>query len=413
MNIYHKEGNIFIMKNIIITLSGEEASGKAIIVKTLIEKLKKYGYSEEKIHLISTEDEFRRYYSSIIELIRNIENKEQLEEISKKEQLRDVFENKDYRNTITQVMINLKKEHMDLSKFTIQQANKSEAFKEIFTMIDSLIDSGMKRKGEEINREKHSDEIWITDSELAFHNIPENFSVRLTVNPNVAEERLFNYKSRGKEHSYEYESIGQSKNGREERRIGQRRIYNQRYGVDLEDENGYDLVVDTSYSSPSDVVDVILQCEKCYKENKQFSRKWASPKIFLPLQTERDTLSSTIFLKNIDELVENIIENGYYPYENIEVINVDGNNYIIEGHHRNFATAYAGKTLIPYEIIAKDDEIIPKYKNTARQRADSINLNYLYGHEWFIQKNDSAFEYRKMFPELYEKLLKQQEQEVR
>ena len=42
------------IKNKIITLSGQPVSGKGTVVKALKEKLKKRGYKEEDIHVIST-----------------------------------------------------------------------------------------------------------------------------------------------------------------------------------------------------------------------------------------------------------------------------------------------------------------------------------------------------------------------
>ena len=83
---------------------------------------------------------------------------------------------------------------------------------------------------------------------------------------------------------------------------------------------------------------------------------------------------------------------------------LDKINYIIEGHHRNFAAAYAGKTLVPYEIIAKDEENIDTYGNTARNRANFIKLKKLFGHEWMIQNSNKDFSYEKVFPELCNKL---------
>ena len=62
----------------------------------------------------------------------------------------------------------------------------------------------------------------------------------------------------------------------------------------------------------------------------------------------------------------------------IEVVEASGYKGIIEGHHRNFACAILGKTLIPYKVIAKDDEKIPYGGGTARQRIDSLNLTNLF-----------------------------------
>ena len=397
-------------RNKIIALSGEPVSGKGTAVKNLIEILEMSGYSKEQIHLESTGNDFRRYFNSIIDLIANLNNKEKLGEISSRTELKSFFDNEEYRQVLSKTIANLIKENIDLSNFSIQDANNREEFKSIRTIVDTLIDEGMKQKGKIINQEAHPNDIWIIDSRLAFHNIPEAFSVRLTTKPNVAGKRLFNEKTRGKEDS-KYKSIEEATKEREERRIGEKERYLNRYGVNLEDEENYDLIIDTSYSTPSDIAEVILECEKCYATSQQFSKKWISPEELLPLQSERDTLGKGESGYNFEEIAESIKNKGYIPNQVIETINVDNLNYIIEGHHRNFAAAYAGKTLVPYNVLAKDDEEIPNYKNTARQRADSVTLNYLYGHEWMLQNIDKTFSYNKKFPKLCENLVNKEGRE--
>lgn len=264
------------IKNKIIALSGEPVSGKGTAVKTLIEKLKEQGYTQEQIHLESTGDAFRRYFNSIIDLILNLNNEENLKNIVEREELREFFDNEKYRQILSKSIANLIKEQVNLSDFSIQQANNRKDFKDIRKIVDTLIDEGMKEKGKKINEEEHPNEIWIIDSRLAFYNIPEAFSVRLTTNPDVAGERLFNDKSRGKEDS-KYESVEEAKKEREERRRGENTRYLQRYGVDLKDENNYDLIIDTSYSTPSDIADVILHCEKSYEDGVKYGKKWVNP----------------------------------------------------------------------------------------------------------------------------------------
>ena len=388
------------VKNKIIALSGEPVSGKGTTVNELIKRLKDSGYSTEQIHIESTGDMFRTYFNSIVDLLKNLDNEEKLLNISQRQELKNIFDNQEYRNIFTKTITKLKKEGIDLSDFSIEQANNREDFKEIRKIVDTLIDEGIKKLGKEINRDSHPNEIWLIDSRLAFFNIPEAFSVRLTANSDVAGERLFNDRTRGKEDNH-YKNIEDAKKEREERRIGENKRYLERYGVDLTDENNYDLIIDTSYASVPDIAEVILQCQNYYDKGKKFNKKWASPQIFLPLQTERDTIGG---INSLDGVVESIKRKGYLPDQSIEVVNVDGLNYIIEGHHRNFAATYAGKTLIPYNIIAKDDEIIYPYSNTARDRASGITRAYLSGHEWMIAENNKDFSYKKMFPELVSKL---------
>ena len=87
-------------------------------------------------------------------------------------------------------------------------------------------------------------------------------------------------------------------------------------------------------------------------------------------------------------------------YTNIEIIEVKGRKYIIEGHHRNFGSARAGNTLVPYEVIAKDDEEI-YYGGTARERVKHMDSSYLWGHEWLFDKDGVQFSYEEVYPGIY------------
>lgn len=211
-----EENNV---KNKIIALSGEPVSGKGTTVKNLIKKLEEMGYSENQIHLESTGNDFRKYFNSIIDLIANLNNEENLKQISDRDEIKVFFSTEEYRHILSTTIANLIKENTDLSNFSIQDANNREDFAKIRKIVDTLIDEGMKQKGEAINREPHPNEIWIIDSRLAFNNIPDAFSVRLTTNADIAGKRLFNDKTRGKEDS-QYSSIKEATAEREERRIG-------------------------------------------------------------------------------------------------------------------------------------------------------------------------------------------------
>ena len=88
---------------------------------------------------------------------------------------------------------------------------------------------------------------------------------------------------------------------------------------------------------------------------------------------------------------------------------VDGAQYIYEGHHRNFAMAHLGRTLIPYRVIAKDDETVGGGNNTARQRANGLKMSYLYGHEGFFEYDTKeSFSYSDIYPELVEQLIEKE-----
>ena len=131
------------IKNKIIAISGEPVSGKGTTVKKIIEKLKEQGYTEEHIHLETTGIEFRRYFNSLIDLIVNLDNKEELNKIYKREELIDFFDNESYRKTLAKTIAQLKQKNINLSKFTINEANNSEEFKsvaDLFRYLNGIIE---------------------------------------------------------------------------------------------------------------------------------------------------------------------------------------------------------------------------------------------------------------------------------
>ena len=201
------------IRNKIIALSGQPVTGKGTNVKAMIQKLEERGYKSENIHLIATGDQFREFSNEIIELIRNTENPEVLEKLSERAGLQKILSHADYRATLIHTISILKQNQIDLTKFTIDDANNMPEFKDIRAIIDTIIDEGIAKLGKEINQEERKDEIWIIDSRLAFHNIPEAFSVRLTSTPEVAGERLFHDKKRGKED--QYKTVEEAKEARE------------------------------------------------------------------------------------------------------------------------------------------------------------------------------------------------------
>ncbi len=144
-----EENNV---KNKIIALSGEPVSGKGTTVKNLIKKLEEMGYSENQIHLESTGNDFRKYFNSIIDLIANLNNEENLKQISDRDEIKVFFSTEEYRHILSTTIANLIKENTDLSNFSIQDANNREDFAKIRKIVDTLIDEGMKQKGEAINR---------------------------------------------------------------------------------------------------------------------------------------------------------------------------------------------------------------------------------------------------------------------
>lgn len=398
-----------VIKNKIIAISGQPVTGKSTTVKSLVKDLESQGYKKENIHTISTGNEFRRYFNIIKDFARNINNSEKLKEIAKTEEIKSIINNAKYRKIFLDFLINVKKGKIDISNLSVEEANNLQELSTIRKIVDTLIDDNIKNKGIEINKKERPNEIWIIDSRLAFHNIPEAFSVRLIATPEIAGKRLLADTSRGSEDN-KYNSLEEAIVARENRKIGEQERYMKRYGINLEEESNYDLIIDTSFSKTEDISNTILKCLNSYINQEEFAKKWASPKTLLPLQRELDTLGMASY--SFDEMLESMQKRGILPNKPIETVEVEGKQYIIEGHHRNFAAGYLGKTLVPYEVIAKGDDKIKKYGGaTAKQRADSLTEAYLRGHEWMFEQQGDSFSYESIYPDIYEKLYQKENEE--
>lgn len=376
-------------KNRIITISGEPASGKSTVLEALRKKYEEKGF---KVHIFKVGHEFRR--------------------IAKEKGM------------------------------TIEELNEYMTKR---GSIDKLIDSTVTKRGEEINSKERPDDVYIFDSRLAFHNIPNSFSIRLTVDDNVAGKRVFGDNKRGKEDTYDTleDAIEKTYN----RKLREVERYKKRYGIDLQDPENYKLVIDTSYSKVEDITQLIEQClelqiergkleeellrlregrvnvnnklERILQiqqriEETRYGKMWTSPKKLLPLQRELDTLGMGFGSSlTLDEFIEKLKKEGYNPDSEIQSISVDNRLYIIEGHHRNFGAAKLGKALVPYSIIAKDDEEISGYgKNTARQRAMSLNKYNMWGHEQFFDEPGKQFSYNDIYPGIYDEITKREQEDI-
>lgn len=268
------------IKNMVITISGEPASGKSTIVKCMKEKYEKMGY---RVHIITTGKLFR--------------------ERAKKEYLK------------------MYPERTDANLADIQE---DAGFAEIRKKIDEKIDGDIAQIGKEINSEYSPNDVYIIDSRLAWNNIPSSYAVRIIVDEKIAGKRVFNDQTRGEEDSYatENEAIEKTK----QRKLGEIERFKKQYnGVDLSKPENYDLIIDSSYSSIEEIADIIINGEKAYRKGQYYPKNWSSPVMLLSTQRERDTNEDRIL-----QLVEIIKENGYDPMKGtLNVVELERRNRVL------------------------------------------------------------------------------------
>ena len=296
------------IRNRILTISGEPASGKSTVVKEIKNKYEEQGFN---VYIISVGNVFR--------------------EMVKKEYL---------------------KKYPDRVDTSLADIQNDEDFMAKVRSIDGLIDNEIAKKGREINEKARPNDVYIIDSRLAWSNVPDSYAIRLTINEAIAGKRVFYDTTRGAED--QYETLDEAIQKTKKRKLGEIERYKKRYGIDLLDENNYDLVIDTSYTNTKELADIIVTGEEAYRTGKSYPKYWANPTCFMPLQIPKNIEEVSESRETIQGLAKKIKENGYKTPEGIlEIIKRNGIKYLVKGLHRTFGALSASKTLLPYEISKK------------------------------------------------------------
>lgn len=324
------------IRNKIITISGEPVSGKSTVVKLIRDKYEKMG---NKVQIISVGNIFRQ-----------------------------LIQEEYYRT------------YPDRKNVSLTEIQTDEEFKEKRNKIDKMVDGEIARRGQLINQTEQPNTVYIIDSRLAWHNIPDSYAIRLTVNEKIAGKRVFDDQTRGVEDKFY--SLDEAIEQTRKRKLSEIQRYKERYGVDLTNPDNYDLIVDTSFSNPRELAQIIVEGEQNYRTGKYYPKTWKSPAMFLPSQQMRDTMLISATGTTMDSLAQSIKKNGFnYNIGEIDSLEFKENTYIKNGHHRAISALAAGRTLIPYYTEHKNDDY-------ARQYVDKIlNISDYYDWEEGIRYN--------------------------
>lgn len=114
--------------------------------------------------------------------------------------------------------------------------------KEIDGVFTSLVGTGKK---------------YVIDSRLAFFFIPSSFKVKLNVDVTEAARRVLNDAQRTSE--VKCNTPEQMADILKERRASEVARFITTYGVNIDDESHFDLVIDTTDKTPDEICDIILQ----------------------------------------------------------------------------------------------------------------------------------------------------------
>lgn len=124
----------------------------------------------------------------------------------------------------------------------------------------------------------------IVDSRMAWHFIPSAFKIKLEVNPVLAAKRII-AADRSNE---KYKDFDSTLRALKDRKASERERFLKYYNVDIEDQDNYDLVIETTDVTPQAIQIVTNDCIKNWMIGKPYDQFWVGAKNLIPTQGKRD-----------------------------------------------------------------------------------------------------------------------------
>ena len=117
--------------------------------------------------------------------------------------------------------------------------------------IDEAIDGVFKRFNAVPNKN------FVIDSRMAFFFIPNSLKVKLNVDVAVAGDRIFHDTIRSGEQAYT--SVDEAITALRERRLAEVERFKRIYHVDIDNNENFDYVLDSTHKTPDEVADLIIR----------------------------------------------------------------------------------------------------------------------------------------------------------
>ena len=208
---------------------------------------------------------------------------------------------------------------------------------------DKMIDDETAR----ISRENKDKDI-IFDSRLAWHFVEHSFKVFVSVSLDVAAERVMN-DQRGAEEKYT--SFEEARKLLVERALTEKDRYKDIYNLNYMDFSNYNLVIDSTYCQPEQIVEIILrearEYEKAYTQNAaETSKMLVSPKRLVREEdiTGQDLIELQALVKTYEKEPSMI--------DTTVLVTKNEDDYIVLNGMEHAKAAYLAKVpYIPIEVV--------------------------------------------------------------
>ena len=211
---------------------------------------------------------------------------------------------------------------------TVVELNK---YMETHPEIDHEIDDGLVALSE-------VDKFLIIDSRMAWHFTKGTFKVYLSIDIETGALRIMNAHRDGEHRATLEETVKDTRARRESEKLR----YKEQYGVDIKDLTNYALIVDTTYATPDEIAELIMDSFAEWQENRELARTYVSPSRLNYIDDEADVPEVTRLAELLDE-GEEIPE--------ITVFEEDGEFYVEDGLESALAYAFNMATFVPARLV--------------------------------------------------------------
>ena len=231
-------------------------------------------------------------------------------------------------------------------------------YSETHPEIDDQIDGQIKElAGKEGN--------FVVDSRMAWHFLPESFKIYLSVDVHRAAMRVMKDDQRSSEPAYN--TIEDAVAKLLERKGSENKRYITLYDANCADMSNFDVVVDSTHSTPEQTLSSILALSKHFvalKQNNQIiNHYWLSPKHLYPTQAPSQPCDNQLEMLTMEPVEVVQVNQRFYLWQNADSI-------VAQALNQDLAH-------VPVRIIATDEQKTPDGKSASEYVSANFNQQQL------------------------------------
>ncbi len=137
----------------------------------------------------------------------------------------------------------------------------------------------------------------LIDSRMAWHFVRDTFRVYMSTEPIVSAQRIFGA-GRAEER---FSSVEEADISIRSRRASESKRYMQFYGVDNRDLGNYDLILDSTYATPEEIADYMIDAYEAWRKNKETRACYISPlRLYYPDEREEGESRPDLLAERIE-----------------------------------------------------------------------------------------------------------------